>query len=68
MRYLRELIGGFFLLASLPAGAEVPGLPVRKPEGPTAEAQTDAMGEACVRRRNTAAGWWCAERTSATRR
>jgi protein tyrosine phosphatase (PTP) superfamily phosphohydrolase (DUF442 family) len=56
MRYLRELIGGFFLLASLPAGAEVPGLPVRKPEGPAAQAQTDAWVKT-VREKADNGGW-----------
>jgi tyrosine-protein phosphatase SIW14 len=44
------------LFASLPAAAEVPGLPVRQPEGPAAEAQTDAWVR-IVREKADDGGW-----------
>jgi len=44
------------LSAAPPAGAEIPGLPVRKPEGPAAEAQTDAWVKT-VRDKADHGGW-----------
>ena len=47
----------------------LPGLPVRKRRiGPAAEAQTDAWVKTVRDNADTAAGWWCAARTSAIRR
>ena len=44
------------LSAAPPAGAEIPGLPVRKPEGAAAEAQTDAWVKT-VRDKADHGGW-----------
>ena len=61
-RWSRWLIGCllapavFAAGAPLPAGAETPGLPVRRPEGPAAEAQTDAWVKT-VRDQADHGGW-----------
>jgi hypothetical protein len=49
-------LAAMVLAAAPPAGAEIPGLPVRKPEGPAAEAQTDGWVKT-VRDKADHGGW-----------